>query len=178
MTVALPAVELATPPEPFAPVELATTCDRTDKAGVIAFRDFILTHVGGGDFGIDRPCDIGKASEHPERRAWDWKLFADDAAIFRRLGLMYLIWDGQIWSTTYKEWRAYTGASEHRDHIHFSFSWPGALAQTSFFTWLRGGQAPGPVPATKPAMPAWAALLALSAGAMIGYWGLRRLARR
>lgn len=194
--VSLPSVDLATPPEPFAPVELNQACDRTDKPGVIAFHDFILHHVGGRDLGIDRPCEVGKASEHWARMAWDWGLLAsrpeeaaladsvlswllaDDAAVFRRLGLMYLIWNGQIWSTTYREWRPYTGASPHVDHVHFSFSVPGALGQTSFFAWLRGEPQPGPGPAPAQEPADWAGPLALAAGAVVGFWSTRFVAGR
>lgn len=196
MATGLPTVVLATPPEPFAPVELATGCDRTDKAGVLAFRDFILSTVGGRDLGIDRPCEVGKASEHHEHRAWDWGLLASnpadasradavldwllaaDAANFRRAGLMYLIWNEQIWSTTYREWRPYTGASPHTDHVHFSFGWPGARGETSLFAWLRGLQPPGPGPGPTPKpVPAvsWGGPLAIAAGAVVGFWGARRI---
>ena len=31
-----------------------------------------------------------------------------------------------------KGWQAYTGASPHTDHVHFSLSWDGARAMTSW----------------------------------------------
>src|SRR5207248_6920103 len=54
----------------------------------------------------------------------------------RRLGIMYVIWNGRIWGA-YRAadgWRPYVGESEHTDHIHFSFSWAGAEKHTSWWT--------------------------------------------
>ncbi len=49
---------------------------------------------------------------------------------------MYIIWDKKIWGaySASQGWRPYVGASEHTDHIHFSFSWAGAMAHTSWWT--------------------------------------------
>jgi hypothetical protein len=121
------------------------------------------TKVGGLTVfnGITRPCD-GTISEHSEGRALDWGmdyrnvdmradgqavlnwLFATDKfgnqhAMARRLGIMYVIWNHKI----YGSWNNYAAAPYscgtdptacHVNHIHFSFDWPGARAQTSFFT--------------------------------------------
>jgi hypothetical protein len=121
------------------------------------------TNVGGLTVfnGITRPCD-GTVSEHSEGRALDWGmdyrnpamradgqavlnwLFATDKygnqhAMARRLGIMYVIWNHKI----YGSWNNYAPAAYscgtdptacHVDHIHFSFDWAGARAQTSFFT--------------------------------------------
>jgi peptidoglycan hydrolase-like protein with peptidoglycan-binding domain len=60
----------------------------------------------------------------------------------RRLGVMYVIFDGRIWSS-YRAgdgWRAYTGGESHADHIHISMSWAGAAKRTSWWT----GKAVGP----------------------------------
>src|SRR4029453_14916409 len=51
-------------------------------------------------------------------------------AIFRRLGLMYVIWNQRICDPVCT---AYNGTNPHTDHIHFSFSWPGAWRQTTFW---------------------------------------------
>jgi hypothetical protein len=113
-------------------------------------------------------CEAAGVSEHKEGRAFDWGVHADDPtelaaaeavlawmlgpddtgqpyAIARRLGLMYVIWDGRIWSSFLAEegWRPYVGRSPHRDHIHFSFDWNGALAQSSFWQGERAGVAAG-----------------------------------
>ena len=141
--------------------------DAFDKPGPIALRNLLVSTYGlavGGRTvynGISRPCD-GSLREHHEGRALDWGmdyrnvtmradgkavlawLFATDAygnrdAIARRLGIMYVIWNKQI----YGSWSGYTAepytcgtdpTACHVDHMHFSLDWPGARAQTSFFT--------------------------------------------
>jgi len=69
------------------------------------------------------------------------------AAIARRMGLMYFIWADQIYSASSGFVpRPYVHAAcrsvplavcsltlRHRDHVHFSLSWAGALARTSFW---------------------------------------------
>ena len=79
----------------------------------------------------------------------DW-LFATDRygnehAMARRLGLMYLIWNKRIWFPL-SGWRTYCVTkkevcvgddggirSPHTDHVHFSFTWAGALKETTFW---------------------------------------------
>lgn len=169
----LPLPDVA-PPEPiegYAQVALQSTCDPVEKPGVAAFRTWLMAQRGGRNLGITRPCETGGTSEHKEGRAWDWGMNAsnpDDAArvddtmawllapdgdgnangVFRRLGLMYVIWNRSIWSARTRRWVPYTGANPHTDHVHFSFGWPGAMAQTSFFRWL--GTPAAPVPAHVP----------------------------
>ena len=155
----LPVVDPPVSVEDYAPRDEVTTCDPDAKPGVVAFRALVLGHLGGTDLGICRECGEGK-SEHYEGRAWDWGVRADRAediervsklfswllspgphgqphANFRRSGLRYMIWDGQIWTGGTKSWKPYSGHSAHRDHVHFTFGWPGALAQTSLYDWLR-----------------------------------------
>lgn len=188
----MPVIATASPPEPFATSELETGCDYPDeKPGAQALRTFVMQHLGGRDVGITRPCDKGGKSEHKRGRAWDWGMSAADpdeaarvqalldwllapgptgepAENFRRLGLMYVIWNRKIWSVLYKEWHDYTGASPHTDHVHFSLSWPGALGETSFFRWLRG-DASDPLPPPTPLPPPVPVLL--PAAATAGHWG-------
>ena len=64
----------------------------------------------------------------------------------RRLGIMYVIWDDKIWGaySTNQGWRPYSSCADHpekawdstchRNHMHLSLSWPGALGTTSFWT--------------------------------------------
>ncbi|MDP9397872.1 MAG: hypothetical protein M3P96_08680, partial [Actinomycetota bacterium] len=158
--------------EAYGGYEPQLTCDPTPKAGTKGLADYLVrTYPGTGSLGISRRCDIGGRSEHKEGRAFDWAvdydepaqraqaeaffrwLLATDAygnshAMARRLGIMYVIWDGQIWSASSLEWRPYSGASAHRDHVHISLTWPGALGRTSFWT---GQAAPTPAPAPAPA---------------------------
>ena len=144
--------------EPFAPYQPQVSCDPAAKPGVAAFRDLVLRKFGGTDLGISRDCAAGGDSEHKEGRAWDHGLnwhdqddraraeeiltwltetvAGDPARRAKRLGVMYMIWNKQIWSAYRAEdgWRPYTGASPHRDHIHFSFTWNGAMQRTSWWT--------------------------------------------
>jgi hypothetical protein len=133
-----------------------STCDPTEKPGVVAFRDFVLSvYPCTGDSGITRGCSVGGKSEHKEGRAWDWQIQyphpAADAflgwlikpdshgnthAMARRMGIMYMIWNSKVWKAYQadKGWQPYSGASPHTDHVHFSFSWDGANKKTSFWT--------------------------------------------
>jgi peptidoglycan hydrolase-like protein with peptidoglycan-binding domain len=155
-----PVVKLPATAEALAPYVPQDSCDPVAKPGVVAFRALMLaTYKRGTDGGIVRGCDVGATSEHKEGRAWDWMLDVHDqrdAAVAsavlqfllspgphgepawnaRRFGIMYIIWDGQIWGAYRPSdgWRPYTGTSEHTDHIHFSFSWAGAWKRTSWWT--------------------------------------------
>lgn len=195
---AIPAVGIQVSVEPYAPREPATTCDPDPKPGVVAFRDFTLEHVGGRDVGISRGCDVGKASEHHEGRAWDWGLNAGDPeeaakademiewllapdehgephANFRRAGMRYMIWNRRIWSTGPKEWRPYTGVNPHTDHVHFSWGWPGAMAQTSLYDWMGRGAPPPPSPLTPSPVSPFASALPFALGMAMGWWLAPRL---
>jgi hypothetical protein len=69
-----------------------------------------------------------------------WLLAPDelgnDGAMARRLGVMYVIWDSRIWRSyqAARGWQPYSGASPHTDHVHLSFSWAGALGETSYWS--------------------------------------------
>jgi len=143
----LPVVTAQVAVEDYAPRGAAVSCDPAPKPGVVAFRALVLGHLGGYDLGICRACGAGR-SEHYEGRAWDWGVRADRPedvqrvaklmawllepgphgephANFRRAGLRYMIWDGQIWTGGTKTWKPYSGVSAHRDHVHFTFGWDG-----------------------------------------------------
>jgi peptidoglycan hydrolase-like protein with peptidoglycan-binding domain len=100
----------------------------------------------------------------------DWLLKADAAgrpyANARRLGVMYLIWDDHIWGA-YRPgdgWRPYSTCAKHpepasdtachRDHVHISLSWAGAMRRTSFWS---GRVAPADYGPCRPADLNWAA---------------------
>jgi hypothetical protein len=141
----------------------ATSCDPTAKPGVLRFAALVqATYPGTGSSGIVRDCNRATSlSEHTEGRAWDWRVSTTDAAQVaqvrafhewllapdgdepaanaRRLGVMYMIWDRQILSVARAAggWRPYacsgvTGC--HQDHVHYSFTWAGAQARTSFWS--------------------------------------------
>ena len=152
------------PPEGYAASDPQSTCDPVAKPGVVDLRDVLNQAYGTHPSSITRACSASGTSEHKEGRALDYMLdvnnateravagdilawlFATDQfganhAIARRLGIMYLIWNREIWSAARhaEGWRPYTGENPHTDHIHFSFSWAGALRQTSWWT----GRLPG-----------------------------------
>ncbi|MBV9369116.1 MAG: hypothetical protein JO074_04755 [Frankiales bacterium] len=149
--------------ENLSPYQPQTTCAPIARTGVIKFRALVLaTYKGTGDSGIIRSCSVGGRSEHKEGRAWDWRvsvknatqvkqvnalfawLFATDGhgnhyAMARRLGVMYIIWNKKIWGaySASSGWRPYSCSGVtgcHQDHVHFSFNWAGAKAQTSFWS--------------------------------------------
>lgn len=146
--------------EPYAPYQGPTACDPVARPGVVKFRDLVLAaYPGTGDSGIVRACTVGGASEHKEGRAWDWRVttsnpehvlqvddlmtwllapdeLGNEGAMARRLGVMYVIWDSRIWKSyqASRGWQPYSGASPHTDHVHFSFSWAGALSATSYWS--------------------------------------------
>jgi hypothetical protein len=140
-----------------------STCDPTAKPGVVDFKNLLNATYGTHDYGIVRACDVGGTSEHKEGRALDymldrnnaaqkqiaqdvtgWLLAKDqwghDFAMARRLGIMYIIWNHKIWSQARASegWRDYscdgTASGCHENHVHFSFTWPGARKQTSWWT--------------------------------------------
>lgn len=157
--------------DPYPGYEGQSKCDPNDKPGVLAFRAIVLAREPGtGAGGISRGYSIGGESEHKEGRAWDWMVSADvpaqkaaaervidwlkdkdsygnDAAMARRFGIMYLIFNRRIWFAG-SGWRTYCvqkakGCVEpgtksdvrdpHTSHVHFSFTWAGAKKQTSYW---------------------------------------------
>lgn len=96
-------------------------------------------------------------------------LFATDKAgntyaNARRLGVMYVIWNNKIWGAYSPGWRPYSSCASHpersydstchRNHMHVSLSWEGAMARTSF--WSKRVAAPDFGPC-RPADLNWAA---------------------
>lgn len=138
-------------------------CIATEQPGVQDFRSLVMsTYPGTGIGNMVRACSSSK-SEHQDGRAWDWmvdankptqKAKADELlrwllatdehgnrhAMARRFGLMYVIWNGRVWSAYRAEegWKPYTGWSPHTDHVHFSFGWAGAKRQTTYWTAASG----------------------------------------
>jgi hypothetical protein len=145
--------------EGYAAYDPQDTCDPTEKPGVVDFYNLLKATYGNRFLGITRECSAAGVSEHKEGRALDfgfdvnnstqraqandllnWLLATDSRgnrhALVRRLGIMYLIWNRQIWSAhrASEGWRAYDGDNPHTDHIHFSFGWRGARKQTTWWT--------------------------------------------
>ncbi|WP_433260079.1 hypothetical protein ACQPZF_22995 [Actinosynnema sp. CS-041913] len=148
----------------YAEYQPQSTCDPAAKPGVAEFKDLLVAAYGERHWGIERACDQGGTSEHKEGRALDYAFDVNDAtqraqadevlgwllatdphgnphALVRRFGLMYIIWNNQIWGAYDQRWVQYNGCSGdsgnptacHRDHIHFSFGWPGARKETSWW---------------------------------------------
>jgi hypothetical protein len=139
-----------------------TFCDPVDKAGPAALGALLTaTYPDTTVIDIARSCSSESGtSEHKDGRALDWGayyknpqqvaevqavfawLFAKDArgnsnAMLRRLGIMYIIWNKQIWGSWSQSWQPYSCSGVtacHQDHVHFSFDWAGALKKTSFWT--------------------------------------------
>ena len=147
------------------------TCSPSAKPGVTAFGNLLrAAYPSTSWIGIGRACDVGGTSEHKEGRALDWSRnassrgerkdaedvigwlletdrFGNEAAMARRLGVMYIVWNRRIWGSWDNEWEVYCvqkGAvckdpdggyalHPHTDHVHFSFSWAGARKKTSFW---------------------------------------------
>jgi hypothetical protein len=76
-------------------------------------------------------------------------LFATDSrghkfAMARRLGVMYIVFDNRIWGAWDQTWQPYSTCASHpqtswdstchRNHMHISLSWTGALKETSFWS--------------------------------------------
>ena len=162
----------ATPPEPdFGPIiddyasyDGQSTCDPAAKPGVTAFMNMVLAdQPSTGNYGISRNCNIGGTSEHKEGRAWDWRVYVGNPAadtilnwllatdqwgnahaLARRLGVMYAIWNQQIWRAyrPWDGWQPYGGSNPHTDHVHFSFSWAGARSETTWWNPVSGDLEP------------------------------------
>ena len=148
------------PIDAYAPYQGQTTCDPTMKPGAQYLLDAAVGYwkVGRKITSI-RPCNQGGTSEHKEGRALDWGLLvtnpaekaAGDAFVqwltavgpdgkvgynARRLGVMYIIWNTQMWSNSSSQaaWKPYTGASPHTDHVHVSLTWNGAYQRSSWWS--------------------------------------------
>ena len=140
-----------------------SSCDPVAKPGVSAFARLLQsTYPDTGTLGIVRDCSLNATSEHEEGRAFDWAVsyrnaaqvaeaktvFAwllspdaagHEAAMARRLGIMYIIWNKQILGLyrLSEGWRPYACSdvtSCHQDHVHFSLTWAGAMQRTSWWT--------------------------------------------
>ena len=139
-------------------------CDMRVQPGTQALASLLKTTYPNINYGLNRTCT--SQGEHSDGRAIDWMattanpttkaygkafiawLLKTDAAgnrfaNARRLGVMYVIYDGRIWGsyTSGDGWKEYMSCSTsgsfnlcHRDHVHISLSWEGARKSTSFWT--------------------------------------------
>lgn len=131
----------------------SVSCDPNDKPGILLFAQLVSTHWGKTRYHTSRQCVAGDGTQHAEGRALDWTMNAYDAGekalgdtvvawlsnnsgeLARRFGIMYVIWNRKIWySYRPGTFETYTGSNPHTDHIHFSFTWDGAMGRTSWWT--------------------------------------------
>jgi len=159
-TLPRPPANLPAAVDAFAAYQPPVSC-RAPQPGTLALRRLLLDTYGQQTIGTARACpaDGVPVSEHSEGRALDWMLSAADpvqkaradeflawllapdaagnpAANARRLGVMYVIFDAQVWKA-YRPaagWQPYAGAEDHTDHIHLSLTPAGAAGETSWWT--------------------------------------------
>lgn len=173
---ALPAAAMPRPKgfgpgiEGYSGYEGQSKCDPSAKPGVLAFQRLVLTaYPWTGYGGISRDCAVGGQSEHKEGRAWDWGVnvgvttqraaaeslidwltkedgYGNESAMARRVGIMYMIWDREIWFP-WGGWQTYCVQKRrgcvdpddgglrhpHTDHVHFSFTWDGANKKSTYW---------------------------------------------
>lgn len=100
--------------------------------------------------GIDWMTNSRDATQRAQAEATIAWLMATDAkgnafANARRTGVMYLIWNNKKWSawdpSRWTEYRTCLSTPDksldsycHRNHIHFSLSWAGAMGRTSYWS--------------------------------------------
>jgi len=154
--------------EGYAPYQGATKCSPKAKVGTKVLGRWIVRTQGGAFGGISRRCS-SSVSEHEEGRAFDWTLDAtrakdrETAADFlalvratdragntdakaRRMGIMYIIWNDQVYKSYDREFakqdylssscrrkRSCSKTLRHRDHMHISLSRAGGRGRTSWY---------------------------------------------
>jgi hypothetical protein len=165
------------------------SCDPRPKRGTTMFGNMLTRTYKGTTWGSYRPCD-GSVSEHHDGRAIDWMVssrnraqhqmgidfwhwllatdkYGNKYAMARRLGVMYIIFNGRMWGMWNQKWteylhcrtkqkgRAYDNLC-HRTHMHISLSWNGARGLTSYWTGREYATDYGPcVPKHKKYAPRW-----------------------
>jgi hypothetical protein len=180
LLVLAPTAAVAVPVDAFAPYQPQRNCNPTPKPGTVALAAWLQRqYPGTGSSGISRPCGHGGVSEHKEGRAFDWGVDHDSArdreyvrdfldralapdadgnpaALARRMGIMYILWNDHIYasysgftkrdylSSGCKKKSRCSDTLRHRDHLHISLSRAGARGDTSWYH--RGDPAPTPAP--------------------------------
>lgn len=167
---AVPAAPATADVEDYASYEAPVRCHTKPKPGTVVLGRWVARQYGGGWLGFGRDCSKknGPTSEHQTGQAFDWaldatsrrdrrtadrlmeRLFAADRrgnedALARRMGVMYLIWDDQMFpawngfepepylSSSCKTRRKCSPTLRHRDHVHVSLTRRGARGLTSWY---------------------------------------------
>lgn len=186
----LPVTATALPVEGYAPYQPQKNCNPTAKPGTEQLARWLQRqYPGTGSLGISRTCSSGGVSEHKEGRAFDWKVSAtskrdrayvadflsrvlasdedgNEAALARRMGIMYILWNDRSWASyrgfakadyrhsACRSLKKCSPTMRHRDHVHISLSRAGARGDTS---WYRRHDpepaAPAPTPTPGPILP-------------------------
>ncbi len=144
-----------------------SVCNPPPKPGIAALKKLLKKTYGSHPIYTSRACESDPSSEHTEGRALDWMVslrvpdqrakavaFLDwllapgadgsQAAMARRMGIMYIGWNNQIWRAYQPMgWGELKGCYAkkstsydtycHRDHIHFSMTWDGAAGLSSYW---------------------------------------------
>lgn len=126
-------------------------CDPQDRPGLQAFGALLGDQWDRPGYTTSRTC-LNMKSDHYDGRAIDWQLnafdpqdrrigdevvawlSANDGEMAKRFGMQSIIWNNQIFRPDGSGWQGYVGQSPHTDHVHFSFSWDGAMMRTSWWT--------------------------------------------
>ena len=146
------------PRDPYIP---QTACYANELPGVAAFRDMLLrTFPRPAEtlqmYNINRGCNTPGISEHEEGRALDFEAEVTDPVQYaqakkllryltkrngyhaRRWGIMYIIYNKQLWAQYKPYWRQMSDrgnrVDNHMDHIHFTFTWNGSVQKSSYWT--------------------------------------------
>lgn len=164
--------------EPLAAYVASDSCDPRTKPGTAALAALLTkTYSGTTDYTSYACGTDGSVSEHYQGRAIDWMVAVNNSAQYadgkafiawlfatdkygntyanaRRLGVMYLVYDNQIWGSWDHAWKPYDNCANqpgsaydnscHRTHIHISLSWEGANKRTSYWTGKPVGTDYGP----------------------------------
>ena len=143
-------------------------CDQYNRSGTLALARLLVATYPGTSYNTLYRCGTdGRQSEHYDGRALDWMISArnptqkseaiaaigwmlatdragNQFAMARRLGIMYIIFNNQIWGAWSGKWAPYQNCARlpstasdsycHRNHVHISLSWNAAAARTSFFS--------------------------------------------
>jgi len=156
------------PIEDFASYVPQTVCHPKPRLGTRELAAWVEQEFGGNASTAARGCGSG-SSEHYDGRAIDWvmnakkakdrkkvaglfaALLAPDAegnpaALARRMGVMYLIWNDQMYpawdqfvpkpylSSSCRTKKKCSPTLRHRNHVHISLSEEGGRAKTSWYS--------------------------------------------
>jgi hypothetical protein len=154
--------------EDYASYDPQRTCHPEAKRGTDHLAHWVVRRYGGAFGGTSRSCERRATSEHQNGRAFDWTLDArrkadrrkakaflgrilatdrwgNTDAWARRMGVMYVIWNDQMYpawerfapepylSSSCDTRRDCSPTLRHRDHLHVSLSRRGARGVTSWY---------------------------------------------